>query len=351
MPHGQDSCRSGRARHSRARAAPRCNRVAHPRAAQRHRRRLPAVGGRMPRRLGSGLRGHAPELRRERRGLAGDVLAPRRQLRVQGGAQRLVDGELRPARSVGRGEHPREPAVGGLRQVLLRPRVALGHRQSELGDRGRAGELPVRARLSGGLGSHVPALVARGPRRRRHLHLRDHGTACRLLRDEGRDQRGLGRELRPGRRPQRLQHPVQRPRRQHEGDLQLRRCIPRADGDRRDARRRAGLARSTVALRPGTQGLPRHGPQLDLEGVVHGRERRPQRRLLPDDRQHERRDAPVRRHRRIDVHRPPDARHDLQGRGGPGDGRYGLQGDRDREERQVQDRDGVPDGSRPSTPC
>ena len=253
--------------------------------------------------------------------------------------------------SVERGEHPREPAVGGLRQVLLRPRVALGHRQPKLGDRGRAGELPVRARLSGGLGSHLPALVARGPRRRRHLHLRDHGTACRLLRDEGRDQRGLGRELRPGRRPQRLQHPVQRPRRQHEGDLQLRRRIPRADGDRRDAGRRTGLAGRPVALRPGAQGLPRHRPQLDLEGLVHGRERRPQRRLLPDDRQHERRDAPVRRHRRIDVHRPPDARHDLQGRGGPGDGRYGLQGDRDREERQVQDRDGVPDGSRPSTPC
>ena len=44
-------------------------------------------------------------------------------------------------------------------------------------------------------------------------------------------------------------------------------------------------------------------------------ERRPQRRLLPDGRQHERRDAPVHRHRRLDVHRPPDARHDLHGRG------------------------------------
>ena len=301
----------------------------------------------MPRRLGSGLRGHAPELRRERRGLAGDVLAPRRRVRVQGGAQRLMDGELRPARSVGRGEHPREPAVGGLRQVLLRPRVALGHRQSELGDRGRAGELPVRARLSGGLGSHVPALVARGPRRRRHLHLRDHGTACRLVRDEGRDQRGLGRELRPGWRSQRLQRPVQRPRRQHEGDLQLRRGIPCADGDRRDAGRRAGLAGHPVALRPGAQGLPRHRPQLDFEGLVHGRERRPQRRLLPDDRQHERRDAPVRRHGRIDVHRPPDARHDLRRRGGSGDGRHGLQGDREGQERQVHDRDGVPHRSGP----
>ena len=301
----------------------------------------------MPGRLGSCLRGHASGLRRERRRLAGDVHASRRHLRVQGRAQRRVDGELRPARAVGRGEHPAEPAVGGRGQVLLRPRVALGHRQQELGDRRRAGELPVRARLRGGLGSHLPALVARGPRRRRHLHVRDDGAAGRLLRDEGRDQRGLGRELRPGRRPQRLGHPVQRPRRQHEGDLQLRRGIARADGDRRDAGRRAGLAGGAVALRPGTQGLPRHRPQLDLEGLVHGRERRPQRRLLPDDRQHERRDAAVRRHRRLDVHRPPDARHDLRRRGDSRDGRHGLPGDRDGEERQVQDRDGVPHRSGP----
>ena len=199
----------------------------------------------------------------------------------------------------------------------------------KLGDRRRAGELPVRTRLPDRLGSHLPTLVARGPRRRRHLHLRDHRTACRLVRDEGRDQRGLGRELRPGWRPQRLEHPVQRPRRQHEGDVQLRRCVPRADGDRRDARRCSRLARRALALRSGPQGLPRHRPQLDLEGLVHGRERRPQRRLLPDDRQHERRDAPVRRHRRLDVHRPPDARHDLRRRGDSRDRRHGLPSDRD----------------------
>ncbi len=151
-----------------------------------------------------------------------------------------LDGELRPARAVERGEHPPEPAVGRHRQVLLRPQVALGHRQPKLGDRGRAGELPVRARLPGRLGPELPALVARGPRRRRHLHVRDDGPAGRLVRDEGRDQRGLGRELRPGRRPRRRQHPVQRPRRQHEGDLQLRRRLARADGDRRDPGRRPG---------------------------------------------------------------------------------------------------------------
>ena len=215
-----------------------------PRPAHRHRRRLVAVGGRVPGRLGPCLRGHASGLRRERRRLAGDVHASRRQLRVQGRAQRLVERELRPPRAADGANIPAEPAVGGRGQVLLRPRVALGHRQPKLGDRRRAGQLPVRARLPGGLGSHLPALVARGPRRRRHLHVRDDGAAGRVVRDEGRDQRGLGRELRPGWGLQRLRHPVQRPGRQHEGDLQLRRCVPRADGDRRDACRRSRLARA-----------------------------------------------------------------------------------------------------------
>ena len=37
-----------------------------------------------------------------------------------------------------------------------------------------------------------------------------------------------------------------------------------------------------------------------LEGLVHGRRRRAQRRLLPDQRQHQHRDAAVRRHRRLE---------------------------------------------------
>ena len=102
---------------------------------------------------------------------------------------------------------------------------------------------------------------------------------------------------------------------------------------------RAGRPGRALALRPRAQGLPRHRPQHDLEGLVHGRERRPQRRLLPDDRQHERRDAPVRRHRRLHVHRPADARHDLHGRGGAQRRRDGVHGDGDGEERQVPDRD------------
>ena len=42
--------------------------------------------------------------------------------------------------------------------------------------------------------------MAPGSGRRRHLHLRDDRAAAGPVRDEGRDQRGLGRELRRGRR-------------------------------------------------------------------------------------------------------------------------------------------------------
>ncbi len=78
-----------------------------------------------------------------------------------------------------------------------------------------------------------------------------------------------------------------------QGDLQLRRHLARADGDRRDSRRGPRLAGRAVALRPRSQGLPRHRPQHDLQGLVHGRRRRPERRLLPDHRQHQRQVAPV----------------------------------------------------------
>ena len=54
----------------------------------------------------------------------------------------------------------------------------------------------------------MPAVVAAGPRRRRHLHVRDDSTPGRQLPDEGRDQRSLGRELRPGRGAGRGEHRV-----------------------------------------------------------------------------------------------------------------------------------------------
>ena len=102
---------------------------------------------------------------------------------------------------------------------------------------------------------------------------------------------------------------------------------------RNDGRsRRAGRA---FPLRPRAQGLPRHRAQHDVKGLVHGRGRRSERRLLPDDRQHERRDAAVRRHRRLDVHRSADSRHDVLGqRGRPG--RHGVRGHGDGKERPYQ---------------
>ena len=57
------------------------------------------------------------------------------------------------------------------RQVLLRPQDPLGHRQSELGDRHRARQLPERAGLPRRLGAGLPALLAAGPGRRWHLQL------------------------------------------------------------------------------------------------------------------------------------------------------------------------------------
>ena len=188
------------------------------------------------------------------------------------------------------------------------------------------GSFQSRARLPGRLGSRLPPLLAPGHGRQRHLLVRDERTAAGHLRGEGGDQRGLGRELRPGRRPGRGKPLVQRPRRQCEGHVHLRRDVARSHDRRREPSGSPGRPRRAVALRPRAQGLPRHRAQHDLEGLVHGCERRAERRLLPDDRQHERRDAPVRRHRRLHVHRPADARHDLDGRAASRQRRHGLQG-------------------------
>ena len=57
---------------------------------------------------------------------------------------------------------------------------------------------------------------------------------------------------------------------------------PRAG--RRADRDRGRRPRRAVALRPGAQGLRRHGAQPHVEGLVHGRRRRAERRLLPDQR-------------------------------------------------------------------
>ncbi len=172
------------------------------------------------------------------------------------------------------------------------------------------GELPVRARLLGRLGPGLSPFLARGHERRRDLHVRDDRASGGLVRDEGRDRRGLGGELRPGRRPGRIEHPVHGSARQCEGHLQLRRLDARADCH---GGRPAGCTRRAFPLRPGPQGLPGDGAQHDVEGLVHGCGRRAQRRVLPDDRQHERRDVALRRHRRFDLHRCSGPRHHVHG--------------------------------------
>ena len=122
--------------------------------------------------------------------------------------------------------------------------VAPGSFQSELG-------------CSGRLGSGLPPLVASGPGRQRDLLVRDDGDSARVVRVEGGDQRELGRELRPGRRAERLGHPVHGPVRQREGDLHLRRVIARAhDHALRSTRERCRISISparTASAPPATR--------------------------------------------------------------------------------------------------
>ena len=68
----------------------------------------------------------------------GDVHGSRRQLGVQGSAERRLGRELRPERDPGRRQHRAEPGSGRDGQVLLRPRDALDHQQPQRGDRERA---------------------------------------------------------------------------------------------------------------------------------------------------------------------------------------------------------------------
>ena len=88
---------------------------------------------------------------------------------------------------------------------------------------------------------------------------------------------------------------------------------PWHDLSRHGGHGRVGRARRAgrhVLFRPRAQGLCRHRGASrfarELEGLVHGRRRRALRRLRTDGGQHQRRHAPVRRHRRQDVHRPAD---------------------------------------------
>ena len=140
-----------------------------------------------------------------------------------------------------------------------------------------------------------------------------------------------------------MRHPSIRHRAPRPASCSLHGQRPRARGrtggrdDQGGTRCRPGARRprSLVPLRPRPQGLPGDGKEPDLEDLVHDRQRRPVGRLLPDDRQHERRDTPVHRDRWVDLHRPPESRHDVHGPG-PRRDRDGVPGDQHREEREVQ---------------
>ena len=133
-----------------------------------------------------------------------------------------------------------------------------------------------------------------GSGRRRHLHLRDHRAPGRQLRGKAAINESWDENYGAGGVPNGANIPFTVP-------ATTRRSRSATTRRRTSSRSRsptAGRARRALALRPGPQGLPGHGAQHDVEGLVHGRRRRAVRRLLPDDRQHQRRDAAVRRHRR-----------------------------------------------------
>ena len=221
-----------------ARRRPRA-RCRHAGSDRRDDRGQPAVGAGLPRRLAAGLRGDAPRARRGRRGLAGDVHGPRRELGVQGAAERLLGRELRSERAAERAERPARPRHRRRGEVLLRPRDALDHGQRQLRHRGGAGQLPVRAGLPRRLGSGLPQVVAPGSGRRRDLRLHDQRAPRGRLRGEGRHRRELVGELRRGRRPERPEHPLHRGGRLCRHRLPLRRPDARPHGGRR---RRAAAA-------------------------------------------------------------------------------------------------------------
>ena len=147
-------------------------------------------------------------LRRGRRRLAGHVHASGRQLRVQGGAQQRVGRELRPARGARTARTSRSTAPGGPVKFYYDHKthwatdnkssviaVAPGSFQSELGCPGDWDPSCLRSWLEDpdGDGTYTFETTALPVGR---------------VRDEGRDQRELGRELRPGRRAGRREHPV-----------------------------------------------------------------------------------------------------------------------------------------------
>ena len=314
--HGEQTGQArgvGRARRGRARAASCRDGVAHAEPVVGHGRRLAAVGARLPGRLAAGLcarrispttpattsgsaRSRCPPGSYEYKAALNDSWTENYGLHAQPNGANVPLSLPADASVKFYYDHKSHWVTDNRGSVIA---VAPGSFQSELGCPGDWDPGCLRSWLQDPDGNGIYSFETTR-------------AAAGLVRGEGGDQRGLGRELRPGRRPGRGEHRVHRPGRQREGHVHLRRDVARPHDRRREPSGRPGRPRRAVALRPRPEGLPRHRPQHDLEGLVHGRERRPQRRLLPDGRQHERRDAPVRRHRRLHVHRPADARHDLR---------------------------------------
>ena len=241
---------------------------------------------------------------------------PAGRLRVQGASQRLLGRELRaPRRPEQRRQHPAQPRRRRERQVLLRPQEPLdrpttaarpspsaaGSFQSELGCSGDWDPGCLRSWLQDLDGDGIYTFETTA--------LPAGSYAGKVAINESWDENyGAGGVLNGP------NIAFTRPVRRHEGHLHLRRDDARPHDHGRRRPRRARRPWRAVALRPGAQGLPGHRPEHDVQGLVHGRRRDPERRLLPDRRQHQRRDPPVHRHGRLDLHRPPGSRHDVHGR-------------------------------------
>ena len=155
----------------------------HGRPSQRDDRRQPPERARLRRRLGPGLRGDPPDATTPTTtsGRARSTV-PAGDWEYKAALNDSWDENYGAQRRAGRRQHPAQPRRADRRQVLLRPRQPLGHRQRHVGHRRRARQLPERARLPRRLGAGLPALVAPGPRRRRHLHVRDDRAPGRHLR-------------------------------------------------------------------------------------------------------------------------------------------------------------------------
>ena len=115
-------------------------------------RRRPAVGGRLRRRLGSGLRDDAPHLRRDRRRLAGDVLAARPGTTSTRPRSTTPGTRTTASTRSGRRQHPAEPAVGARASSSTTTTRPTGSPTTAARRSRRGRRLPVRARLPGRLG-------------------------------------------------------------------------------------------------------------------------------------------------------------------------------------------------------